>query len=142
MQSVFGGSISSARLVHVVLWCAQAVLAATFAATALLKLLSQPDRLVEIMAWTSGVPRWSLYALATLELVGASLVAAPVVTRTPQRIVGFTAAALSTLAGLFSAVHIYRGELRMIPVTLAIAALAALVAWGRLTHEPLESIEP
>jgi hypothetical protein len=133
--------MSSERLLHLVLWCAQALLGLTFAAMALLKLLSEPDRLVEIMAWTQSTPHWVVYALGVLELIGALVVAAPAVTRTPQRIVGWTAAVFCALMVLSTLLHVIHGELRLVPVTLAVAGLSAFVAWGRIAHKPLEALE-
>jgi hypothetical protein len=141
MPSAIHRRISNERLLHLVLWLAQALLGATFAAMALLKLLSDRDRLIEIMPWTASTPHWFVYTLGGLELIGAVLVALPAVTRTPQRVVGFTAAALCTLTATATLVHLFRDELRMVPVTLTISALAAFVAWGRITHKPLETIE-
>jgi hypothetical protein len=123
---------------HLVLWFAQGLLAVVFAAMALLKLLSERERLMEIMAWTARVPHWFVYALGGLELIGAFLVAAPAVTRTPQRIVGWTAVGFCTLMSVATWIHAWLGELRMIPVTFTIALVSGFVAWGRLAHKPLE----
>jgi len=141
MPTAIHGHISSERLLHLVLWCAQGLLSASFAAMALLKLLSGSDRLVEIMPWTQNTPLWFVYALGTSELIGAFLVAAPAVTRTPQRIVGWTAAVFCMLMSIATLVHAFRAEVRLIPVTLALAGLAAFVAWGRMAHKPLETVE-
>jgi hypothetical protein len=127
------------RIWHFSLWFVQLLLAGSFAAMGLVKLLSHPDRLIEAMSWTAAVPLWSLYVLGGLELMGAALVSAPAVTRTPQRIVGYTALGFVGLMLAATLVHIARAEWRMVPLNLAIAALAGLVAWGRLTHKPLES---
>ncbi|HEX6243238.1 MAG TPA: DoxX family protein [Polyangiales bacterium] len=132
-------SHSDERLLHFSLWFVQLLLAGSFAALGLFKLLSHPDRLIETMSWTEAVPLWCLYVLGGLELVGAALVSAPAVTRTPQRIVGYTALGFLALMLAAMLVHMGRGEWRMLPVNLGIAALAGLVAWGRLTHQPLES---
>jgi hypothetical protein len=140
MPTAIHGHISSERLLHLVLWAAQGLLAAVFAAMALLKLLSERERLVEIMAWTARVPHGLVYTLGALELIGAALIAAPAVTRTPQRIVGSTAVAFCTLMSAATWVHAWLGELRMIPVTFTIAVLSAFVAWGRLAHKPLETL--
>jgi hypothetical protein len=140
MPTAIHGRISSDRLLHIVLWCAQALLGATFAALALLKLLSQRDRLIEIMPWTASTPQWFVYALGALELIGAFLVSLPAVTRTPQRIVAWSAVGFCTLMTSATWIHAWRGELRMVPLTFAFAALAAFVAWGRMTHAPLEEL--
>lgn len=126
---------------HIVLWVAQGILGATFAAMALLKILSSSDRLVEMMAWTAEIPHWLIVSFGVLELMGAFLVAAPAVTRTPQRVVGYTAALFSGLMVIATALHIMHDELRLAPVTFALAALSAFVAWGRILHKPLETIE-
>lgn len=138
MSTAIHGRIGSDRVLHIVLWCAQALLGATFAALALLKLLSQRDRLVEIMHWTASTPQWFVYGLGALELIGAFLIALPAVTRMPQLVVGWTAVAFCTLMTAATWVHVWLGELRMIPLTVAVALLAAFVAWGRITHAPLE----
>jgi hypothetical protein len=141
MSTALHGHVSSERLLHFVLWFAQGLLAATFAAMALLKLLSDRDRLVEIMSWTESTPSWLVYTLGTLELIGAFIVAAPAVTRTPQRIVGFTAALFCALMVVATLLHALHAELRLVPVTLALAGLSAFVAWGRIMHKPLETLE-
>lgn len=128
-------------LLHFSLWCVQLLLAGSFAALGLLKLLSHPDRLIETMSWTETVPLWCLYVLGSIELVGAALVSAPAVTRTPQRVVGYTSIGFVALMVAATVVHMGRGEWRMVPINLAIAAAAGLVAWGRLMHKPLESDE-
>ena len=127
------------RAFHFTLWSAQLLLAGTFAAAALTKLLSRPERLIEAMAWADSVPAWLVYMLGGLELIGAVLVAVPAVTRTPQRIVGITALVFMALMVAAAIVHLGRGELRMLPINCGVAALAAFVAWGRLTHKPLEA---
>jgi len=141
MPTAIHGHVSSERLLHFSLWLAQGLLAATFAALSLVKLLSEPERLVEVMAWTHSAPSWFVYLLAVLELIGACVVAVPAVTRTPQRIVGWTASMFGVLMGVASWLHLFHGELRLALVTLAITALCGFVTWGRLTHEPLELIE-
>ncbi len=141
MPTAIHGRIPSDRLLHIILWCAQALLGAIFAALALLKLLSERERLIEIMHWTASTPQWFVYGLGVLELIGAFLIALPAVTRMPQLVVGWTAVAFCTLMTAATWVHAWLGELRMIPLSFAIALLAAFVAWGRITHPPLEEQE-
>jgi len=130
------------RPLHFTVWGAQLVVASFFAVSASLKLMLHVDRLVEIMAWTADLPPAALRALGACELLAAVVVAAPVVTREPQRVVGWTAVGLSALMLLATATHLLHAELRIAPISLALAALAAFVAWGRLAHEPLEHDSP
>jgi len=139
MGTILSRSISHERLLHFSVWSAQIMLASFFAAMASLKLLLPVDRLVEVMAWTETLPLAFVRGLGVAELLGAIVVAAPAVTRTPQRIVGFAAVGFLTLMASAAVIHIARSELRMVALNLAIGALAAFVAWGRLMHEPLET---
>jgi apolipoprotein N-acyltransferase len=139
MATLTSKSVSHDRLLHVAVGAGQIVLATFFAAMASLKLLMREERLVEIMAWTETLPLPLVRGLGVLELIGAIAVAIPAVTRAPQRIVGIAALSFLTLMASASIIHIARGELRMVAVNIAVGALAAFVAWGRLTHEPIES---
>lgn len=137
-----GSHASTQRPLHFTLWGAQMLLASFFALTASLKLVLHYDRVVEIMAWSAAVPPPMLRVIGVCELLAAVVVAAPVVTRAPQRVVGWTAMGLVSLMAIAAAIHIAHGEARMVPINLAVAALAAFVAWGRLAHDPLETDDP
>lgn len=141
MSTIVSGHVAQERLLHYAVWGAQLLLSLFFAAMGVLKLVTEAERLVEIMAWTASVPLPLVRALGLCELLGAIVVAAPVVTRTPQRIVGYTALFFLTLMTSAAIVHISRGELRMLAVNVTVAAVAAFVVWGRLAHQPLEEAD-
>ncbi|HEY6880547.1 MAG TPA: DoxX family protein [Polyangiales bacterium] len=138
MATIASRSLSHERLLHFSTWVAQDLLAFFFTVTASLKLLLDDDRLVEIMAWTESLPRVAVRGFGVIELLGAIAVAAPAVTRAPQRIVGYAALGFLTLMASAMIIHIARGEYRMVALNLAVGMLAAFVAWGRLLHSPIE----
>ncbi len=138
MATIAHRSVSNERLLHFASWIAQDLLAFFFTVTASLKLVLDADRLVEIMAWTGSMPLSLVRGFGAIELLGAIAVAAPAVTRAPQRIVGWAATGFSTLMACAMVIHVSRGEYRMIALNLAVGTLAAFVAWGRLLHEPIE----
>ena len=142
MSTMISKSVAQERLLHVGVGLAQVVLATIFAAMALLKLMMPAERLVETMAWTATLPVALVRGFGVLEFVAAVAVAAPAVTRLPQRIVGFTALTFLTLMISAAIVNTVHGGFRMAIMNLAIAALAGFVAWGRLMQEPLESDVP
>ena len=142
MSTLISKSVAQERLLHVSVGLAQIVLATIFAAMALLKLMMPPERLVETMHWTEQLPVALVRGFGALEFIAAVVVAAPAVTRLPQRIVGFTSLAFLTLMTSAAIVNTIRGEFRMVAINAAIAALAGFVAWGRLMQEPLESDVP
>lgn len=138
MATLMPRHVAHERLLHVGVGIAQLTLASFFTVMALLKLLLEPTRLVEIMAWTETLPLPVVRSLGLLELVGSIAVAAPAVTRLPQRIVGSAALAFLTLMMSAAIIHVARGEYRMVALNLSVACVAAFVAWGRLMHAPLE----
>jgi hypothetical protein len=141
MATIASRSVSNERLLHFASWVAQDVLAFFFTVTASLKLVLDADRLIEIMAWTGSLPMTLVRGFGAIELLGAIAVAAPAVTRVPQRIVGYAAVGFTTLMACAMVIHVARGEYRMVALNLAIGALAAFVAWSRLYHAPLEQAD-
>jgi putative oxidoreductase len=141
MGTSISGHVSNERMLHFTLWGAQILLASFFAAMAWLKLALHSERLIEIMAWAAVLPMPLVRALGVAELIGAIVVAAPAVTRAPQRMVGWAATGFMALMVAAATIHIARGELRMLPINLTVFALAAFVAWGRLAHQPIETLE-
>lgn len=138
MATIASRSVSNERLLHFASWFAQDLLAFFFTVTAALKLVLDADRLVEIMAWTGSLPLAMVRGFGAIELLGAIAVAAPAVTRAPQRIVGWAAVGFTTLMACAMIIHVARGELRMVLLNVVVGALAAFVAWSRLLHAPLE----
>jgi hypothetical protein len=138
MATIASRSVSNERLLHFASWVAQDLLAFFFTVTASLKLVLDADRLVEIMAWTGSLPIQLVRGFGAIELLGAIAVAAPAVTRAPQRIVGWAATAFMTLMACAMIIHVARGEYRMVALNLVVGGIAAFVAWSRLMHEPIE----
>jgi hypothetical protein len=138
MATIASRSVSNERLLHFSTWLAQDLLAFFFTVTASLKLVLDSERLVEVMAWTGSLPMAMVRGFGAIELLGAIAVAAPAVTRAPQRIVGYAALGFLSLMTAAMFIHIARQEYRMVALNIAVGALAAFVAWGRLYHAPLE----
>lgn len=133
--------VAHEKVLHFGVWAVQLALAGFFAAMAVLALVLHAERLVELMPWTANLPLSLVRTLAAVQLAGAVVLSAPSVTPAMQRLVGAVSLvflALSTAAGL---IHLARGELRLFALGLVVSALAAFVAWGRLAHRPLETLE-
>ena len=111
----------------VALWSAQAVLVAVFGVAGLLKLALPIDQLSAAM----GLPGILLRFIGVAELAGAAALD-PLVARVWPRLGAVAAVGLSAVMMLAAAYHLGRGELAMIPTSLALGALAAFVAWHRV----------
>jgi putative oxidoreductase len=119
------------RALRGALWTAQVVLATTFATLGIIKLAFPMERVIESMSWAAAMPGLLVRGIGVLELAGAVAIMLPNASRSLGRALFSAAVALSALMILAALVHIARGEYRMLPINLALGALAVFVAWGR-----------
>jgi len=130
------GSLTHDRLVAAGMWTAQVVLATVFAGAGIIKLSVPLDRLVESMAWVESVPAALVRLVGAGEVLAAIALILPTASRPLTRAAAAAASLLTVLMLAAAMVHLLRGELRMLPVNLTLAALAAFVAWARLREHP------
>lgn len=118
------------RRLHYVLWTLQWLLGVSLVIAGVLKLSLPFDQAVAMFPWAADVP--VLYAVTSvLDVLGGLGVILPSLTRVlPWMTV---VAALGVVLLMMSAVVFYllRGEASEIAANLALAAAAAVVAWGR-----------
>ena len=111
------------------LWIITGVLAAAFAAAGLMKLAQPKAKLAESgMAWTEDFTDGQVKLIGLAEVLGAIGLILPAALDIAPILTAIAAAGLAlTMLGA-TAVHARRGEKSNIPVTLALAVLAAFVA--------------
>ena len=126
------GSLTHDRLVAAGMWTAQVVLATVFAAASIIKLSVSLDRLVESMGWVESLPAVLVRLVGAGEVLAAIALILPTASRPLTRAAAVAASLLTVLMLAAAMVHLLRGELRMLPVNLTLAALAGFVAWARL----------
>lgn len=124
---------------NVTLWIVQILLAFAFGAAGLMKLIQPLDALAASMAWVSAVPGWLVRFIGAAELAGAIGLVLPALTRVQTHLTSFAGLGLVLVMILAAAFHASRGEVGMVPANVALAALAAFVAWGRLKAAPIGS---
>ncbi len=114
---------------NVTLWIIAGVLAAAFAAAGLMKLAQPKAKLAASgMAWTEDFSAPQVKGIGTVEVLGAIGLILPAALGIAPTLSALAAAGLAVTMLLATAVHARRGEKSNIPVTLALAALAAFVA--------------
>ena len=129
---------SAHRRLHIGLWIAQVVLAIAFTLAGVLKIMMPAAELAQ-----DGGPLALPVALA--RFIGATEVFAaiglilPAATRIRPMLTLLAAAGLVVVMVLAAGFHLFRGELYAIPINIALAGLAAFVAWGRFCGAPIRA---
>ncbi len=110
-------------------------LAFVFVASGVLMLGLPSERLIESMAWAEIAPVPIVRLLGLVELLGAFALLIPTALHRRERVVGGVASGFVVLTLGLAAINVFHGELRVLPINIALAALSAFVAWGRGLHE-------
>ena len=118
---------------NVVLWIITVVLALVFLAAGLTKLLRPKSQLVTQanMSWTEDFSPGVLKAIAVLELLGVIGLILPPLVNKALVCVPLAASGLALVMIGAAITHGRRGERPQVVVTLILAVLAIVVAWGR-----------
>jgi len=126
------------KMLHIGLWVVQVLLALSFCMAGAVKSLTPIDELATNMAWVTAAPAALVRFVGAAEVLGALGLILPSATRIQPKLTAYAAAALVLIMVLASALHIFRGELGLVPVNLVLGSLAAFVLWGRLKKAPIE----
>jgi hypothetical protein len=127
----------SSKIIHLILWIVQVVLAASFVWAGLMKLFQPTEKLSAMWPWAGEVPVALLKLTGIVDLLGAVGLILPSLFRIKPKLTPIAAIGVIVLmlcAGIF---HIVRGEASVIWVNIAFAAMAAFIAWGRLKKAPI-----
>jgi uncharacterized membrane protein YphA (DoxX/SURF4 family) len=128
---------ASHKPLRIALWIAQAMLAAVFGMAGCTKIATPIAQLWATMSWAASVPEALVRFIGTAELLGAIGLVLPAATRIAPRLTPLAATGLLVVMVLASMLHISRGEWDMLPITGALGAIAAFVAWGRSQAAPI-----
>jgi uncharacterized membrane protein YphA (DoxX/SURF4 family) len=121
---------------HVALWIVAGLLAIAFLASGAMKLVQPKEQLV-----ASGMPALENFSAGAIKAIGALEVLAAVGLILPAALgiapvlVPLAAVGLVLMMVGATITHLRRHEVQAIVVPLALLAMAALVAWGRLGPE-------
>ena len=137
MSSTATRTAQPRRALHISLWIAQVLLAGMFLMTGVMKLTQPIDALAAQMPWVTSFAPAMVRFIGAAELAGALGLLLPSLTRIQPRLTVLAALGLVVVMVLASALHLSRGEGAMVPMNLALAALAAFVAWGRSKAAPI-----
>ena len=130
---------TAGRTLRVSLWATQAHLALAFGFAGVTKAFVPLDRVARLIPWAPDVAPALLRFIGTMELLASVGLVLPSLLRVRPRLTPLAALGLVVLMTLASGFHALRHEVAGIAVDVALGALAAFVAWGRLRAAPLGS---
>ncbi|GAB4037445.1 DoxX family protein [Spirosoma jeollabukense] len=127
----------SSKAIHLILWVAQVVLAATFIWAAAMKLFQPVEKLAALWPWTGQIPGIVVKLTGLIDLVGAIGLILPSLLRIKPQLTPIAAIGVIALMLCASIFHIARGEAAQIGANIVFAGMAAFIAWGRFTKAPI-----
>lgn len=125
------------KAIHIILWVAQVILAATFIWAAAMKLVQPPDKLAAMWPWTGQIPGTLVKLTGLIDLAGATGLILPSLLRIKPKLTPIAAIGIILLMISASIFHIARGEAAQIGTNIVFAGMAAFIAWGRFTKAPI-----
>lgn len=125
------------KVLNLVLWIAQLVLAVVFSLAGAMKLFTPMAELAHALPWTAAAAPALVRFIGLSELAGAVGLLLPSLTRVLPVLTPLAASCLMLVMLLAAAFHATRGELAALPISIILASLAAVVAWGRAVKAPI-----
>ena len=116
---------------NVVLWIAQALLAAVFALSGLMKLLMAKEKLVGKYEWMQNVSQATIRAIGVPEVLGALGLILPAAVGIAPILTPLAATGLAVFALLAVGLHLRRRESAGLVPSAVLLVLTVFVAWGR-----------
>jgi hypothetical protein len=115
------------------LWIVQAVLAALFALSGVVKAVLSREKLIVRYPWVSDVPLATVRFIGVVEVLGALGLVIPAATGIVPVLTPLAAAGLAVLMGLATVFHVRRKEwdgVRIAAVVFVVTALLAVARFG------------
>lgn len=116
---------------NVLLWVVQAILAAMFAASGLLKAIQPMDKLAGRYPWVRDFSQPTVRFIGVMEVLGAIGLVAPAASGIAPVLTPVAGAGLAAMMVLAAALHTRRKELRGVVITAVLFVPAVLVALAR-----------
>lgn len=130
MKNTMHQTAHQSNTLHIVLWIAQGILAASLLWAACMKLLQPADTLAEMWPWTTDHAAL-VTATGILDLLAALGLVLPALLRIWPGLTVYAAYGTAMLMVAAMIFHISRGEASQIGINVFFAAVALFIAWGR-----------
>ncbi|MEQ9117459.1 DoxX family protein [Fulvivirga sp.] len=124
------------KIINILLWVAQGIVAALFFFAFYAKLLQPAEETAKMMPWVAEQPTLATIA-GIADLLGALGLILPAALRIQPKLTTLAAygGVLLMLAG--TAFHLMRGETEVIGLNIILIAFLAFIIWGRTKKTPI-----
>lgn len=130
-------AIPPGKPLRIALWLAQAVVAALFCMSGVMKLTTPIPELSAMMPWTGQLPAGFVRFIGLVDLAGGIGILLPALTRIQPRLTVLAALGCVALQILAMSFHAYRGEFSVLPLNVMLLVLSAFILRGRATKAPI-----
>jgi hypothetical protein len=114
---------------RVAFWIVAALLAVFYLFSGVTKVARSKDQLRPMMGWVDSVPLWFLRTIGVLEVLGAVGLILPPLTGVAPGLALAAAAGLALVQVGATALHLNRGEAKVVPLNIVLLALAVVAIW-------------
>jgi hypothetical protein len=114
---------------RVAFWIVAALLAVFYLFSGVTKVARSKDQLRPMMGWVDSVPLWFLRTIGVLEVLGAVGLILPPLTGIAPGLALAAAAGLALVQIGATALHLSRGEAKVVPLNIVLLALAVVAIW-------------
>ncbi|WP_339810764.1 DoxX family protein [uncultured Imperialibacter sp.] len=125
------------KVLHIILWVVQVVLALAFGMAGFMKLTAPIPDLAAQMVWPGDIPAALVRFIGASELAAALGLILPALTRIKPILTAYAGWGLVIVMLLAALFHSSRGEYSGIAFNLVFMALAFFVGWGRSKKAPI-----
>jgi len=129
--------VSPSKAINVTLWIAQALLAAMFVMSGLMKLATPIDQLAKMMPWAGQYSAGFVRFIGLVDLAGGIGIFLPALTRIKPHLTVLAALGCTILQVFAIVFHFSRGEVMVLPVNVVLLGLSLFVFWGRSRKAPI-----
>lgn len=129
---------NSSKLLNILLWVGQGLIALMFIWGAYAKLVQPVEETAKMMPWVAESPNLALFSGVIDLLIGLGIVLPTALRILPQLT---TYAALGMIVHMIGAIvfHVSRGESSLIGMNIFLIAIGGFIAWGRTKKAPIQA---
>jgi uncharacterized membrane protein YphA (DoxX/SURF4 family) len=125
------------KVLNIVLWIAQGVLAAMFLMSGFMKVAQPIAELSKMLPWASEMPAGLVRFIGFSELAGGIGLLLPSILRFKPKLTAWAAVGLIAVMAFATIFHISRGETGVIGMNIVLMLIAIFIAWGRFKKVPI-----
>ena len=125
------------KLLNIILWVIQALLAFVFLSAGYTKTFIPVDTLTESMPWVENADLFLVRFIGISEILGGLGLMLPSILKIKPKFTIYAAVGLLIIMILAVGLHVVRGEFDLIGFSIVFAILCGIVIWGRIFKVPI-----